>query len=496
MRCSDAGFAGEFEQPLQPIKRKIQLSFALVALASEVSVREQLGFTVSTFAPLFNIRYFGNLGLKFPDTILSSINNTTHPPASVVVSQKVAFAALKHRDFQWFFVTTMFAMMADNIEHVISYWMLFQKFQSPVLAGFAVISHWTPFLLLSVYFGGLADRYDCRKLIQIAQVMYMAVSAAWAILFFTDTIEVWHACVLLVIHGIAGVFWTPAEILLIHDIVGADDLPSAVRLNATSRQLGILFGPAVGGGMLLWLGAPTGLFINALIYLPLTIWLVVVPYTGHLRDGVALRRSLRWRDAVGVMREIAQHRSIVTMILLGGAASLFVGNAFQANMPEFAHDLGTEKADFAYSALLAANAAGSVFGGFVLDGKAWLPPTVKSAIACAILWCVTMTAFAFSNSYPLSLVLLFIAGALNLSFYSIAQTIVQLESPVALRGRLIGLFTTSAYGLRAISGVTVGVIGGLIGVHWSLALSSLALLTVTVALFAFASLGSRAEELH
>jgi MFS family permease len=266
-----------------------------------------------------------------------------------------------------------------------------------------------------------------------------------------------------------------------------------VRLNATSRQLGILLGPAVGGGMMLWLGAPAGLFINALIYLPLTIWLMIVPFTGHVREGTAARRSIRWRDAVGILREVAAHRSIVTMILLGGAASLLVGNAFQANMPEFAHDLGTEKADFAYSALLAANAAGSVFGGFVLDGKAWLRPTVKSAIACAILWCVAMTAFAFSSSYPLSLVILFFAGAVNLSFYSIAQTIVQLESPPALRGRLIGLFTTSAYGLRAFSGVTVGVIGGLIGVHWSLALSSLVLLAVTLALFAFASLGPRAE---
>ena len=46
----------------------------------------------------------------------------------------------------------MLAMMADNIEHVITYWVLFQKFQSPMPAGFAVISHWTPFLLLSVYF--------------------------------------------------------------------------------------------------------------------------------------------------------------------------------------------------------------------------------------------------------------------------------------------------------------------------------------------------------
>jgi MFS family permease len=409
--------------------------------------------------------------------------------------KKVAFAALKHAGFGWFFVTTMLAMMADNIEHVISYWMLFQKFQSPVLAGFAVISHWTPFLLLSVYFGGLADRYDCRKLIQIAQVMYMVVSVAWAVLFLTDTIQVWHACVLLVIHGIAGVFWTPAEQLIIHDLVGSDDLPSAVRLNATSRQLGILFGPAVGGGLMLWFSASTGLFINALIYVPLTVWLMLVPFTGHSREGKPARRALRWRDAFDVIRDIADNRPILTMIVLGGAASLFVGNAFQANMPEFAHDLGTEKADFAYSALLAANAAGSVFGGFVLDGKAWLPPTVKSAIGCAILWCVTMTVFAFSNSYPFSLVLLFVAGALNLSFYSIAQTIVQLEAPLNLRGRLIGLFSMSAYGLRAFSGLTVGVLGGLIGVHWSLALSSLILLAVTITLFAFAAQKRGAEEM-
>ena len=98
-------------------------------------------------------------------------------------NKKVAFAALHHRDFRFYFVGTMLAMMADNIEHVISYWLLYQKFQSPVLAGFAVISHWTPFLLFSVYFGGLADRYDCRKIIQIAQLMYMAVSATWAVLF-------------------------------------------------------------------------------------------------------------------------------------------------------------------------------------------------------------------------------------------------------------------------------------------------------------------------
>ncbi|HWO41748.1 MAG TPA: MFS transporter, partial [Candidatus Eisenbacteria bacterium] len=232
-----------------------------------------------------------------------------------------------------------------------------------------------------------------------------------------------------------------------------------------------------------------GLLVNALIYLPLTLWLLVVPYTGHTREGKPPRRAIRWRDAIDVMRDVAQNRPVVTMIVLGGAASLFVGNAFQAQMPEFAHDLGTEKADLAYSALLAANAAGSVFGGFLLDGKGWPPPTVRSAIFCAVVWCLAMTAFAFSNSYPLSLALLFFAGILNLAFYSIAQTIVQLLAPVDLRGRLVGLFSMSIYGLRAFSGVTVGVIGGLIGIHWSLAMSSLALLAVTLALLAFVAHG-------
>jgi MFS family permease len=411
-------------------------------------------------------------------------------------NKKVAFAALQHRDFRIYFIGTMLAMMADNIEHVISYWLLYQKFHSPVLAGFAVISHWSPFLFFSVYFGAMADRHDCRKIIQTAQVMYMGVSAAWAMLFYTNTIEVWHASTLLIIHGLAGVLWAPAEQLMIHDIVGAEHLQSAVRLNSTSRQLGILFGPAVGGGLMLWLGPSAGLLINSLIYLPLTIWLMVTPYTGHSREGAApTRRAIGWNDAINVIREVAYNRPIITMVVLGGSASLFVGNAFQSQMPEFAHDLGTEKADFAYSALLAANAAGAVFGGFLLEGKGWLQPTVRTAIACATLWCVVVAAFAFSYSYPLSLALLFCAGVLNLAFYSTAQTIVQLLAPANLRGRLIGLFSMSTYGLRAFSGVTVGVVGGLIGVHWSLALSAMALFAVTVALFAFTIPGQDSGEL-
>src|ERR1041384_7255536 len=220
--------------------------------------------------------------------------------AKTETRKQPAFAALHHPSFRFFFLGTMLAMMADNIEHVVSYWLLFQKFHSPTLAGFADISHWTPFLLFSVYFGGLADRYDCRRLVQFAQILFMGVSAAWAILFYTNTIQVWHAGVLLVLHGIAGVMWAPAEQLLIHDIVGAEHLQSAVRLNATSRQLGLLFGPAVGAALMLVLGPPLALIANVLIYVPLTVWLLYVPYTGHAHKGTVVRRAIRWNDGIQV----------------------------------------------------------------------------------------------------------------------------------------------------------------------------------------------------
>src|SRR5438094_9708772 len=78
-------------------------------------------------------------------------------------------------------------MMADSIEHVISYWIIFQKFHSPALGGFAVLSHWLPFLFFSVYSGALADRFDPRRIIQLGMLLFMAASLGWGLLFLTGS---------------------------------------------------------------------------------------------------------------------------------------------------------------------------------------------------------------------------------------------------------------------------------------------------------------------
>ena len=408
---------------------------------------------------------------------------------STVAAAPVAFAALRHRGYRGFFLSSAGAMMADSIEHVISYWVIFDKFKSPQLLGFAVISHWVPFLLLSVYAGALTERFDPRRMIQVGMLLFMSVSIAWGLLFLTDSLQIWHAKVLLVVHGIAGVLWNPPAQVLLHDIVPPEKLPSAVRLNATARYLGLLMGPAIGGVIFVVMGPAHGILFNALLYLPTIWWLWKAPYGPRFREGKpAPVRAIRGLgDIVSTIREIARNRTLTSMTLLVGCASFFIGNAYQSQMPGFAIDLGHGDPGLSYSALLTADALGALSAGLILESRNLLQASPRTAFVLAIVWCCALVGFATSHVYLLSLGLLFVAGFVELSFNSMSQTLVQLHAPAGIRGRVIGVFSMSALGMRTFSGVTIGVLGGMIGIHWSLAGSAAVLLCVILLLFAFIS---------
>jgi MFS family permease len=422
-------------------------------------------------------------------------------PSTDITSDKKAFAALHHAGARPYLVYSALVMMADSVEHVISYWMIFEKFQSPALAGFAVISHWAPFLLFSVLAGALADRFDPRRIIQIGMVLFMGASVAWGVLFWTDTLEMWHAIVILSVHGLAGVFWGPAGQMLVHDIVGPKQLHSAVRLLATSRTLGLLLGPVVGGAAMIILGPAVGVFLNVLIYLPLTIWLWKAPFGPKFRapeSAANAGASIRgFADIIDALREAAKNRTLISLTLLAGMGSLFVGNAYQAQMPEFATILteggGMFGTNIRYNILFAAAAAGALFAGIALEAKNLLQPSLRSAFILAILWCAAIIGFAAASNFVLAVVLLFAVGFTHLAFNAMAQAMVQLSAPAAMRGRILGLYSMSALGLMTFSGITVGFGGSLVGIHWSLGLSAAVLLAVILILALVIGRGARTQ---
>jgi MFS family permease len=133
--------------------------------------------------------------------------------------------------------------------------------------------------------------------------------------------------------------------------------------------------------------------------------------------------------------------------------------------------------------LLAADAAGGLIGGLFLETLGLLQPRTRTAFILAMIWSGALIGFARSNAYAVAVTLLFVAGFTELAFNSMAQALVQINAPAETRGRVIGVFSMSAMGLRTFSGLSVGLLGASLGIHNSLFLSAAALLILYSVLF-------------
>ncbi len=400
------------------------------------------------------------------------------------------FAALRAPWYKGYFAGGSLMMGADHVEHAITYFVMWELFHSPVLAGFAVISHWLPQLLFAIPFGALADRFDCRRLIQLGAVCFMVASAGWAVLIATGALEEWHCVVLLLLHGLAGTFWGPADQLMLYDIVGPEDLPSGVRLMATGLQLGMLAGPALGAALLFTVGPAWGLAINVLLYVPFVVYLLIVPYDGHSRGG-GTREPLRLRDVAGVLREVPRHPAILAVTTLQILVGLLVGQAILPLLPEFGGLLGLDESGLAYGMLLVAMATGAVAGGIGLEAIGRVRVTPRLAISASAVFAAAVLVFSVSRSFALSLAALVLAGMASLVSSSTSQAVVQLTAPADRRGRFIGAYAMAANGSRVGSGVIVGALGAWLGLTWALAVDAALLLAGVLALLAIVSVARR-----
>lgn len=390
------------------------------------------------------------------------------------------FAALRAPWYKGYLAGGSLGMGADHVEHAITYWVLWQAFHSPLLAGFAVISHWLPHLLFGVTFGSLADRYDCRRLVQVAQALFILASVGWAVVIVTGTLEPWNAVILLLLHGFASALWTPAEQMLIYDIVGADDLPSGVRLMATGLNLGMLVGPLIGAVLLFTVGPVVGLFINALLYLPFIVYLWFVPYSGHSRRTDAPRPRLGLREVARVLREIPRYPRILTVFVLQGAIGLFIGTALLPLLPEFGELLGATDSGLGYGALITATSFGAVSAGLAVEAIGGVRGGIPLMIGAVITLGASLIVFALSTTLVLSVIMLVITGAATLIAMTTSQTVVQIEAPVDQRGRFLGAYSMTSMGLRLGSGIIIGVVASVVGPAAAIGIDAAALLVVAL----------------
>jgi MFS family permease len=405
------------------------------------------------------------------------------------------FAALRQKTPRNYLIGSGLAMMADNIEHVITYWVLWEMFHSELLVGFEMVSHWLPFLMLSVPFGALAERVDCRKIIQFSQVLFMLVSLSWGLLFLTGTLQMWSACVLLVVHGIAGAMWAPAEQLLLHDFVDEPDLPGAIRLNATFRSLGILCGPVVGSALLFGLGPVWGIFANIVFYLPLTLMLLRVRQTGHGSAQAAHARRPGFRAMFATLGSVARDRTLFGVILLSGLSAVAIGGSLQVSIPDFATgNLAIGDGGIGYGVLLFANGAGGVIGGFLIEALTRGRPTPRAIVSWSVLFGATTVVVALTHTYWLALLALVIGGVANLVSTSMGQALAQLRAAPSERGRVIGVYGMFSSGFRTGDGINLAVLGSLWGIGPAVAIGGAFLLVAALVMGWYMRSGRRSAQ--
>lgn len=388
------------------------------------------------------------------------------------------FPALRNSSFRWYLSSSGLYMYADNVEHVIGYWLLWELTHSPFWLGYAVFSHWLPFTLLSFYTGALADRHDNRVLIQVGQAMYVFCSLSLGLMVLTGTLNVWVMAALLLVHGAAGAVAEPSAQVLIHSLVGRKDLMSALSLNASTRQSAQFVGPAIGGLLLLAVGPGVGLLINALLYLPFSLVLLFMRRAPNEKPAHAGQGWAAIKEGLDCVR---REPLILGLTAVAAVPGLIMGQAYQAMMPAIATQF--QVGSTGYSALLSATGLGAIAGGVALGSISGLRGRGMVMLATAAGWGILLAAFALSPSYLLSLVLLLGVGATNVAHRSLSQALVQAHSPDNLRGRIMGVYQTATQGSRMVSGLVVGALATLAGPSLALAAAA-ALLVVAVAAIA------------
>jgi MFS family permease len=258
---------------------------------------------------------------------------------------------------------------------------------------------------------------------------------------------------------------------------------------STGLSLGQFVGPAFGAAMLFLVGAPIGMFINVALYLPFLIYLAIVPVDGHRRRDQPSRR-MTFSAVFGVLRELPRYPSILVVMALQGAVGLLVGTALMPLFPEFGALLGTDDSGLGYGALIVAMSFGAVAGGISLEAIGRVRASTRLAIVSTLVMALAYLTFALSRSYPLSLVVLVIAGLASLISDSTSSTVVQLTAPDDRRGRFIGAYAMTSMGFRVGSGIVIGILGGLVGVAGAIAIDAgiLAIVAVALLLVVLASL--------
>jgi MFS family permease len=383
------------------------------------------------------------------------------------------FLPLAERNFRLFLVGQALISMSVWMQKLAQAWLVLELTDSGLALGLTVAFQQLPTLLFAGTAGVLADRFDKRKVLLCTTAYACLPPLVVGLAQHLDMVSAGLVIVAALAQGCADVLDRPTRMTLINELVPAGTLAKAVALGNITQETGKLIGPAVGGVLIALIGLPTVFLINSGLYVLVFAILLLVKLPRHVRSKVVtpLRGNLS-----GTLRYVASKPMLAVGLGLMGVSGLFAYN-YNVLVTLMIRDVlggSAAQAGFAFTSL----GLGGILGGLVLAGTITMNSRSQVGVACV--FAVSFTGLAFAPSVLWAFLLLFVVGALSVTFRSNSASVLQLGSDSDMRGRVMSLYYLALVGTSPIGGPLQGWISELLSARAGFLLGGLSTVIAAV----------------
>ncbi|GIJ44433.1 MFS transporter [Virgisporangium aliadipatigenens] len=383
------------------------------------------------------------------------------------------FRSFKVRNFRLFITGQIVKLVGVWMLFVTQDWLVLElSGDSATALGLVTALQFAPVLLLTLYGGKLADRYDKRHVIMLANVFFAACSLSLGLLVAFGAVRLWHVFLFAALIGCVSAIENPTRQAFWSELVGPELMPNALSLGSATFNLARLVGPAVAGVLIASLGSGTVVLITAAM--------AVVAVVLQLR----LRADELYRDfdrapakadtsIKGGLRYVQRRPDLMLIMALVLVIGM-LGFNFQLTLAVLAKTVFRTGAE-AFGVLTSALACGAL-GGALASTVRRGRPTVYVVLAAATAFATLETLLGLAPTFWLAITLALPTGFFMIYFMQAANQRIQLGVDPLFRGRVMALHVLVFFGTTPLGAPLVGWVseefGPRVGI-WSGGLGSL-----------------------
>lgn len=344
-----------------------------------------------------------------------------------------SFASLGVPLYRLLWLGMLFSIGAMQIELVAIAWLAYDLSGSGLTLGIVMAARGLPQLILSPYSGVAADRYDKRALLVWSQSAVTVVAITLAVLVHSGVIEIWHLVALGLLQGVVTPFTMPTRTALIPDLVPERQIPNALALESTGRNINRVVAPSIAG-VLLAINPALAFYAIAIVYAVAVLTLYRLP-TGLRGEGA---RGGVWRQMASGFTYVWERPSLFALLLLA-YVPILIGMPFQSLLPIFQREV-LAVSEGALGLMYTATGIGAIIASVVVAGMSDSPHKARVQIASGVVFGVALFAFALSRDYLLSIFLLLLVGFFSTGYLTLNRMLVGMQTERAMYGRVMAIY--------------------------------------------------------